>query len=70
MKRKSLQELKKHLEETLLYLNDLIDSWEGIQNPQVVDMRKDLVSRRTAIEDVLLYINNGTTYQFEKKEGR
>ena len=70
MKRKSLQELKKHLEETLLYLNDLIDSWEGIQNPQVVDMRKDLVSRRRAIEDVLLYINNGTTYQFEKREGR
>ena len=69
MKRKSLQELKKHLEETLLYLNDLIDSWEGIQNPQVVDMRKDLVSRRRAVEDVLLYINNGTTYQFEKKEG-
>lgn len=69
MKRKSLKQLKELLLQDLKYCKNFIED-EYIskdQNPQVMEMKIKEKARIEAIQDVLIYIENGEKYGFRKK---
>lgn len=69
MNRKSLKELKGLIENDIECCKDFIEYAEGNQNPQVVEMYNKSVTRKETLETVLNYIQTGSKYQFDKKEG-
>ena len=66
MKRKSLKELKELLDNRINSLKESIECFKGNDNPQVKEMYLEAKVELETIENVLLYINNGNTYQFKE----
>lgn len=68
MSNKSLKELKTLILNDMECCKSFRESFEGNENPQVKEMYNRNKNRIEALEDVLRYINDGSKYQFDKKE--
>lgn len=64
MKRKSLVELGKLLRNKKEEELKVIDSLKNDNNPQVKEMVLEMKIRVETYNDILLYIDNGATWQF------
>ena len=65
---KSLKELKELITKDIEYQADSIESFKNSDNPQVKEMYNQATIRHEALKDILLYIENGSRYQFYKAE--
>ena len=63
-KRKSLKELRGLIVKEIEYNKDSIESFKDNDNPQVKEMYIQSKATLNTLENVLLYIDNGSKYQF------
>lgn len=68
MKRKSIVELKKIILKDLEHQTDSMKTFEGNENPQIKELYARAAIRAETLKDILLYIENGSKWQFYKPE--